>query len=108
MKTYCVYILTNKPRGTLYIGITGELQRRMIEHKKGMFDGFTKKYYLKKLVYVEPYKYVNDALSREAKLKHWQREWKIQLIETHNPEWNDLYEQIFGSFLEHDNQEYKK
>jgi len=95
MKTYCVYILTNKPRGTLYVGVTGELQRRILEHKQGTIEGFTKKYHLKKLVYVEAYDYVYDALHREKKLKRFNRALKIHLIEEQNPDWHDLYELYF-------------
>lgn len=101
MDNYYVYIITNERNGTLYVGVTGELQRRIMEHRMGSIDGFTKKYDLKILVYVESYKYVSTAIKREKRLKNWQRDWKIKLIEEHNPEWNDLYEQYFGSFLEH-------
>jgi putative endonuclease len=101
MKNYCVYILANKRRGTLYVGVTGELQRRMIEHKQGKIKGFTQKYDLKVLVYVELYKYVKDAIRREKMLKNWRRESKINLIEEFNSEWEDLYDQYFGSFSEH-------
>jgi len=95
-KTYCVYILTNKPYGVLYTGVTGELQRRVLEHKRKEIDGFTKKYNGTRLIYVEPYEYVYDALDREKQIKHWTREWKVKLIEEHNPEWQDLYERLFG------------
>ncbi len=97
MKTYVVYILANNPLGTLYIGVTNDLKRRMNEHKLGLVDGFTKKYGLKKLVYVEQFRYINDALTREKQFKRWHREWKINLISEHNPQWADLYEIIFGS-----------
>ena len=96
MKTYVVYILANNPLGTLYIGVTNDLKRRMNEHRLGLVDGFTKKYGLKKLVYVEQFRYINDALTREKQLKRWHREWKINFIEKHNPQWTDLYETIFG------------
>ena len=102
MKTYYVYILTNKYRGTLYMGVTSDLQRRMIEHKLGKFDGFTKKYHLKKLVYVESYQYIYDAIDREKRLKRWPNEWKVQLVEENNPKWNDLYGAFFGPFLASD------
>ncbi len=87
---YAVYILTNKKNGTLYIGMTGNLERRMFEHKNKMIDGFTKKYGLDKLVYFEMYQHVNDAITREKRLKSWKRQWKINLIEKDNPKWNDL------------------
>jgi len=96
MKIYYVYILTNQPRGTLYIGVTNDLQRRMIEHRKGCVEGFTKKYDLKMLVYFQAYGDVFQAITREKQLKRWHRDWKINLIEETNNEWNDLYEKIFG------------
>jgi len=99
MKTYCEYILASNPRGVLYIGVTGELQRRIIQHKLKKYDGFTKKYHVNKLVYVEPYECAYDALTREKKLKQWLRAWKIALIEEHNPEWKDLYELYYGPFI---------
>ncbi len=91
---YFVYIITNKPYGVLYIGVTGNLIRRVYEHKEGLLDGFTKKYHLKMLVYYEGTDYVLSAIQREKNLKHWIRQWKIELIEKMNPEWRDLYEDI--------------
>ncbi len=87
---YCVCILTNQYRVSLYIGVTRDLAKRMYEHKNGIYEGFTKKYDVHRLVYYETYKYVFDALDRENKLKHWKREWKVALIETVNPEWEEL------------------
>ncbi len=87
---YYVYILSNKPDGTLYIGMTKDIQRRILEHKQGSIDGFTKKYRLDVLVYLEMYHNVNDAISREKQLKKWKRLWKIELIEKGNPKWLDL------------------
>ena len=97
MKTFVVYILSNKRNGTLYVGFTNDLQRRMVEHKNAVVESFTKRYGLTQLVYVESYKYVNDALRREKQLKGWQRQWKIDLIERQNPQWLDLYDQSFKS-----------
>ena len=97
MKNFTIYILCNKPKGTLYVGFTNNLQRRMLEHKNGVVESFTKRYGLAQLVYVESYKYVNDALHREKQLKGWQRQWKIDLIEQKNPQWADLYDQFFKS-----------
>lgn len=92
---YYVYILTNKPRGTLYIGVTNYLQRRIIEHKKKTIEGFTKKYNLTRLVYAQSFRGINEAIIFEKKLKRWHRSWKINLIEDKNPLWNDLYETYF-------------
>ena len=94
MKNYYVYILTNKPRGTLYIGMTNNLVRRGYEHRNGLADGFTKKYSLKMLVYFEVFNRVEDAILREKRLKKWNRQWKIDLIEKLNPNWDDLYEKL--------------
>ncbi|MBM3886312.1 GIY-YIG nuclease family protein [Candidatus Dependentiae bacterium] len=93
---YCVYILTNMPRGTLYIGVTNNLQMRILEHRAGLVDGFSKKYDLKKLVYFEQCGSAYQAISLEKRLKRWHRDWKISLIEKNNPAWIDLYEKMFG------------
>ena len=87
---YYVYILTNKKNGTLYIGISNDLERRVWEHRNKLIEGFTKKYGLNRLVYFEQYQYVNDAILWEKRLKKWKRQWKINLIEKENPNWNDL------------------
>jgi putative endonuclease len=94
MRNYYVYIITNKPKGTLYIGMTNDLIRRGYEHRNGLIDGFTKKYNLKRLVYFEVFNLVEDAILREKRLKKWNRQWKIDLIEKANPNWNDLYQQL--------------
>jgi len=85
------YIMTNKKDGTLYIGVTSDLFRRVYEHKEGFVDSFTKKYNLKKLVYYEVFYEIREAIEREKQLKNWKRDWKIQLIEKENSEWEDLY-----------------
>ena len=85
-----MYILSNKKNGTLYIGMTNDLERRMFEHKNKLIEGFTKKYGLDKLIYFEQFQYVNDAIKREKQLKNWNRQWKIDLIEKDNKEWDDL------------------
>ena len=90
MKTYYVYILANKRNRTLYIGITNDLVRRISEHKSGMMEGFTKKYSIDKLVYYESTTDVNEAITREKRLKKWKRQWKIDLIENSNQDWRDL------------------
>lgn len=87
---YYVYIILNKKNGTLYIGMTNDLERRMFEHKNKLVDGFSKRYGLDKLMYFEMYQYVNDAILREKRLKKWKRQWKINLIMEDNPNWNDL------------------
>jgi len=92
MKDYYIYILTNKKYGTLYIGITNNLLRRVYEHKNGAIKGFIKKYNLNKLVYFEQINDINSAILREKRLKKWNRAWKIELIESINPEWKDLLE----------------
>ena len=87
---YYLYILANKKNGTLYIGVTNDLERRMFEHKNKLIEGFTKQYGLNMLVYFETYQYVNDAIKREKNMKKWKRQWKIDLIEKENISWNDL------------------
>jgi len=94
MNNYFVYILSNKKRGTIYIGVTNNLERRLYEHKNGLIDGFTKKYNIKTLVYFETTSDIHSAIEREKKLKKWNRAWKIALIEKANPEWEDLYKEI--------------
>jgi putative endonuclease len=90
-KKYFVYILTSQKNGTLYIGITNDLVRRVQNHKEGKTEGFTKKYKVNQLVYYETYGEVGMALYREKQLKKWKREWKIDLIEKENPSWQDLF-----------------
>ena len=94
MKTYYVYILASKKNGTLYIGVTNDLIRRIYEHKNDLVEGFTKKYSVHRLVYFETVKDIYSAISREKVLKKWNRSWKIRLIEKSNPQWKDLYENI--------------
>jgi putative endonuclease len=96
MKYYYVYILANKQNGTLYIGVTSNLVKRVHEHREGMVDGFTKEYGVKMLVYYEQTNDVQSAIQREKRLKKWSREWKLELIEKNNPQWKDLYEEICG------------
>lgn len=90
MNEYFVYILTNKSNKVLYTGVTNNLERRMFEHKNKMINGFTKKYNLTKLVYLEETSDVRSAIEREKQLKNWHRDWKIKLIADFNPEWKDL------------------
>ena len=94
--SYYVYILASKIGGTLYIGVTNDLVRRVFEHKSKFVSGFTKKYDVVKLVYYEQYDSVENAIQREKRLKKWNRQWKIRLIEERNPNWDDLYPGIAG------------
>ena len=89
---YWVYVLASRKHGTLYIGVTNELLRRVHEHREGLLPGFTRRYGVKRLVYYETYREIGDAIHREKVLKEWRRDWKIALIEQSNPEWVDLYE----------------
>lgn len=89
-----VYIMTNKPNGTLYVGVTSNLSRRAFEHREGLVEGFTKQYGLKMLVYYEHFADIREAIQREKTMKHWRRSWKVQLILELNPEWADLYETL--------------
>lgn len=89
---YYVYILTNKSNTVVYIGVTNDIKRRLYEHKNELIEGFTKKYHLHKLVYSETYNDVMDALRREKQLKGWKRVRKNELIQSFNPDWDDLCE----------------
>ena len=91
---YSVYIMASMKNGTLYIGMTNDLVRRVYEHKSGTTGGFTKKYSVHTLVYYEQTDDVFSAIRRERQLKKWYRKWKIELIERGNPEWHDLYDEI--------------
>ena len=86
--------MSNRKNGTLYIGITSNLIKRVYEHKEKLADGFTKKYGLNKLIYFELFDSIEEAIKREKQLKKWKRAWKIELIEKTNPDWEDLYEDI--------------
>ncbi len=94
MKTYYVYLLASKRNGTLYIGVTDGLIKRIFQHKQNLVEGFTKKYNVHLLVYFESTPDVNSAIQREKQLKKWNRKWKIELIEKTNPEWKDLYNDL--------------
>ena len=89
-----LYILASKPDGTLYAGVTNDLVRRVYEHRQGLVAGFTKRYGIKMLVYYEEHDTVPLAIQRENNIKHWPREWKIDLIVGLNPQWHDLYPEI--------------
>jgi putative endonuclease len=89
-----VYIVTNRPNGTLYTGVTSNLARRVWEHREGVADGFTKRYGLKRLVYAERHTAIRAAIQRERNMKHWSRTWKVRLILAENPNWDDLYDRL--------------
>jgi putative endonuclease len=91
MRSYFVYILASQRNGTLYIGVTSDLLKRVWKHKNKQVDGFTKKYDIDKLVYYEQTESIISALEREKQLKKWNRSWKLKLIEKNNPKWQDLY-----------------
>ena len=93
-KLYWVYIVTNKPYGTLYTGITHNLARRAYEHREGLYEGFTKIHGLKSLVWYAEFKSADEAIAYEKRIKKWRRDWKKQLIQKRNPAWRDLYEDL--------------
>jgi putative endonuclease len=93
---YYVYILASKRNGTLYIGVTNDLIKRIYEHKNDLVDGFTKKYRVHMLVYFEQTNDIRTALQREKRLTKWNRKWKIELIEKSNPKWLDLYDKLIA------------
>ena len=88
---YFVYIITNWNSSVMYIGVTNDLKRRIYEHKNGDIDGFTKKYNVSKLVFFEHFTNIEYAIKREKQLKKWKRQWKNELVEKENPNWNNLY-----------------
>lgn len=93
-QSYHVYILASKRNGTLYIGVTNNLAARIFAHRNGRGSAFTKKYRVTRLVHIEPFSDVRDAIAREKALKKWNRGWKLRLIEESNPGWDDLYETL--------------
>ena len=93
---YYVYIMASQRNGTLYVGATNDLVRRAYEHREHLVDGFTKSHDVNALVYFETYDDPATAIQREKNMKHWKRDWKIELIERENPDWNDLFEGLCG------------
>lgn len=91
----CVYILASKPRGVLYIGVTSNLKARTWQHRQKLVEGFTKQYNVDRLVWYELHERIYTAISREKRIKKWNRDWKISLVEAINPEWEDLYRSLF-------------
>ncbi len=93
---FYVYILASSRNGTLYIGVTSQVVQRVWQHKQGLAEGFTKQYGLKTLVWYEQHDTAESAITREKQIKKWERKWKVGLIETENPYWNDLYDDVAG------------
>ena len=91
---YYVYFMSNRPRGTIYVGVTNDLVRRVYEHRTNSVAGFTSRYNLHRLVYFETHETAIAAIQREKTIKHWVRQWKINSIEENNPDWDDLFETI--------------
>ncbi|MFQ5623417.1 MAG: GIY-YIG nuclease family protein [Paracoccaceae bacterium] len=92
--TYCVYIVTNRPNGTLYTGVTNDLRRRVHQHHAGLASKFTRKYNCHRLVWFETHTDIHEAITREKRIKKWNRAWKLAMIEALNPGWNDLAEAL--------------
>jgi putative endonuclease len=90
----CVYILASDRNGTLYVGVTSEISRRMWVHRSNTVEGFTSRYGVHRLVYVEFHETMMDAILREKRIKRWRRQWKLDLIEAANPQWRDLFDQL--------------
>jgi len=95
-RLYCTYIMASRRNGTLYVGVTGDLVRRVWEHREGVVAGFTRQYRVKHLAWYEPHEDVAAAILREKQIKEWKRAWKIELIEAMNPDWRDLWFDIAG------------
>jgi putative endonuclease len=89
-----VYIMTNRPNGILHTGVTGDLARRVWDHREGIVPGLTERYGLKRLVFFEQHADIRTAVQREQNMKHWPRAWKVRLILAANPNWNDLFEEL--------------
>ena len=89
-----VYLITNEPNGVLYVGVTSNIARRAWAHRESVVDGFTKRYGLKRIVWIERHDDIRIAIQREKNIKHWSRAWKVRLILDQNPSWTDLYDQL--------------
>ena len=94
MGQYFVYMLASKRNGTLYIGVTNNLLKRVHQHKNDVTEGFAQKYNVRSLVYYEVFNRIQDAITREKRMKRWKRQWKMELIEKSNPNWEDLFETL--------------
>ena len=93
---FFVYILASRRNGTLYVGVTNDLLRRVGEHREGRVEGFTSKYGVKMLVWYEVHQYIDQAITREKRIKRWRRDWKLKLIEAANPQWRALYPDLLA------------
>ncbi|MDW7709344.1 MAG: GIY-YIG nuclease family protein [Deferrisomatales bacterium] len=93
-KAPCVYILASRRKGTLYVGVTSDLVKRVWEHRSDLVEGFTRKYRVHELVWFEQHETMEAAITREKRIKEWKRQWKVNLIEASNPEWRDLYPEL--------------
>ena len=96
MLGYFVYIMASGRNGTIYVGVTSDLARRVYQHRSGEVEGFTSRHGVKQLVWYEAHDDVTAAIQREKNIKHWSRAWKLALVEKDNPDWRDLYEDLFG------------
>jgi putative endonuclease len=96
MRDYYVYILASDRNGTLYVGVTNDLARRVYEHRNDLIEGFTKRYAVHRLVWFEVHGDINEAILREKRIKKWNRSWKLRVIEEMNPDWIDLTEQLMS------------
>jgi putative endonuclease len=96
IKQPCVYILSSRRKGTLYVGVTSDLIRRVWEHKNGLVEGFTKRYGVHDLVWYEVHETMESAIGREKARKEWKRNWKLEMIEKGNPDWKDIYNELAG------------
>ena len=93
-QNFFVYIMASKPRGVMYTGVTSNLIQRAFQHREHLLDGFTKRYWVDRLVYYEPHATAEVAILQEKRIKRWRRDWKIALIEANNPTWRDLYDDL--------------
>ena len=94
MKQPCVYLLASRRNGTLYVGVTSDLVKRVWQHKENLIEGLTRRYAVHTLVWYEPHGSMESAIRREKAIKNWRRRWKLELIEKQNPDWRDLYEEL--------------
>lgn len=95
-KEFYVYTMASKKHGVIYIGVTENVKRRSFDHKNTRFDGFTKKYFVRRMVYFEIHSTAEEAAKREKQMKKWERQWKVDLIEKHNPDWKDISKSVTG------------